>query len=196
MSDTLAGGRQKQAASGGVLLAAISLLAAVLVIAGLFYAAGTGARHKAALAAAGCAPNLSPSGEDCTTVHMLFSRYKAITTPVIQQLNTDAAAYAASERRDLAKAEAALTAEVTVENAFGARLARFPFPPAVAPLAKELIQAIDARAQLTARQARSPSLARLRSFNGRVRVASAVVRTKMKLVRKALGLPPTANQEP
>lgn len=186
MSENFAGGRQEQAAAGGVLLAIISLLAAVLVIAGLFYATGTSGRHKAALAAAGCAPNLSPSGQDCTTMRMLLRRYKTITTPAVQQLKTDAAAYTASERHNLARAEAALTAEVTVEKALAARLARFPFPPAVAPLAKALLQANDARAQLTAQQARSSSLTQLRSFNGRVRAASTAVRIKMKLVRKAL----------
>jgi hypothetical protein len=174
---------------------AVSVLSAVLVAAGLLYAAGTGERHKAALAAAGCEPNLSPSGEDCTTVAMLVGRYKTMTTPAAQQLTADAAAYAASEGHSLPRARAALTAEVTVEKALGGRLARFPFPPAVAPLAKALIQANDDCAQLTARQARSSSLRQARSFNSRVKVARAVVRSKLRLVRRALGSPPTTSQE-
>ena len=180
----------------GLVVAAISVLAAVLVIAGLVYAAGTSGRHKAALAAAGCEPNLSPSGLQCTTVQMLTSRYAAITAPVNQQLKTDMAAYGASEWRHLAAARAALTAEVTVENSFGASLARFPFPPDTAQLAKTLIQVNETRAQLTAEQARSSSLKRLRSFNRRVKAAAAAVRAAVTLVRQSLDSPPAASQEP
>ena len=50
------------------------------MIAGLAYAAGTGGRHKAALAFAQCEPNLSPSGLQCTTVQMLTRQYTAIMT--------------------------------------------------------------------------------------------------------------------
>ena len=194
-SETYARGGQPTTA-GAVLVGLISVLSAVLVIAGIFYAAGTSGRHKAALAAAGCEPNLSPSGLPCTTVQMLATQYAAITTPASQQLTTDQAAYTAAERRHLAPAEAALTAEVTVENALGTSLARFPFPPAVAPPARVLIAANRALARLTAEQARSSSLARLRSFNGRVAVAGATVGADMKIVRKALSSPPAASEEP
>jgi hypothetical protein len=192
MSETYGIGGQEQTSVGGVILGAISFLAAVLVIAGLIYAMGTGERHQAALAAAGCEPNLSPSGLQCTTYQVLTSQYMSIMAPSIQQLNTDVAAYTANERHHLAAAEAALTAEVTSENAFGTSLARFPFPPAIAPMAKALIQANRARAKLTAEQARSSSLARLRSLNGRVRSASIAVQTEMKLIRKALDSPAPA----
>lgn len=196
MSETYARGGQPAARADSVMTVAISVLAAVLVIAGLIYAAGTSGRHKAVLAAAGCEPNLSPSGLQCTTVQMLAGQYAAITTPAIQQLNTDVAAYTASERHHLAGAEAALKAEVTLADALGTRLARFPFPPAVAPVAAVLIRAIRVRAKLTAEQARSSSLTELRSFNGRIDVASAAVQTEMKRIRKALAVRPTPNQEP
>ena len=189
-------GGQKSTRSGGLILAAIAVLSALLVIWGLYYAAGTGARHQAALAAAGCEPNLSPSGVQCTTVWMLERRYVAITTPAIQQLNTDVAAYSASEGHNLSSAEAALKAEVTSASAFETSLAHFPFPPVVAPVAKSLIDAIQARMRLTVEQARSPSLARLRSFNDRVNRAGDAVQTELKLVRTALYTRPTAAQEP
>jgi hypothetical protein len=195
-SDTYASGGMQETSAGGVIVVAISFLAAVLVVAGLVYAAGTSGRHKAALAAAGCEPNLSPSGLPCTTAHMLASQYMKITTPAIQQLNADVAAYTASERHNLAAAEEALTAEVTSAHALETSLARFPFPPAIAPRAKALIQAIHARAKLTAEQARSSSLFQLRSFNHRINVAGAIVRAEMKLVRQALDSRPTASQEP
>jgi hypothetical protein len=196
MSETYARGGREQQTLDSVIVAVISLLAAVLVIAGLVYAAGAGERHKAALAAAGCEPNLSASGLPCTTAQMLASRYRTMSTSVSQQLTTDMAAYGASERHHLASAKSALTAEVAIENAFGTSLARFPFPPLIAPMAKALIQANQARAELTAEQARSSSLTRLRSFNHRVTAADVAVRTDLKLVRKALAAPPTASQEP
>jgi hypothetical protein len=196
MSEMSASGGKQDATAGRVILMAISFLAAVLVLAGLFYATGTGERHKAALAAAECEPNLSPSGLHCTTVPMLNSQYMAIVTPAVLQLNIDEAAYAANEKRDLATAEVALTAEIRSERALDARLASFPFPPSVSSVAKALIRANQARARLTAEQARSSSLAQLRSFNPQINVASATVQTKMKLLRKALGSRPTADQEP
>ena len=91
MSETYAGetyarGGQEQTTAGSVILVAISLLTAFLVIAGLGYAAGTGGRHKAALAAAGCEPNLSPSGLQCTTwrvIHAPRQKCKPITAEMV-----------------------------------------------------------------------------------------------------------------
>jgi hypothetical protein len=182
--------------AGGFIIVTISVLSAVLVLAGVAYAASTGARHQAALAAARCEPNLSPSGLQCTTVAMLVSRFSALTSPVTQQLHTDVAAYAASQRRHLAAAEAALTAEVTVEKAFGQSLARFPFPPAVAALARTLEQDNQGRLKLTAEQAQAPSLRLMRSLNRRVRSAAVAEAAQMSRVGQALTIAPTAGQEP
>jgi hypothetical protein len=192
MSETGAGGGQEETTAGGVIIAVSSVLAALLVIAGLWYASGTGARHEAALAAASCEPNLSPSGLPCTTAQMLAREYLAIMTPASQQLNADVAAYTASEKHNLAEAEAALTAEVTSERAFDTSLAAITFPPAIAPLAKSLIRADQARAVLTAEQARSSSLTRMRSFDRRVQAAGAAAQTQLALIRQALDSPPPA----
>jgi len=198
MSETYARRSQEPASTGGFILATISLLSAILVIAALVYATGIGARRKALLAAGDCAPvaSLVVTGLDCTTEQQLAGQYTKITTPAIQQLNADVAAYVANEGHDLAAAESALKAEVASADAFDASLARFPFPPAVAPAAKALIQAIHVRVGVTIEQARSSSLARLRSFNDRVNRADTAIQTEMKLVRKALDARPTASQEP
>jgi hypothetical protein len=164
-----------------------SCLAAVLVIAGIIYAAGAGQRTQAALAAAGCEPGLAPPGQPCTTRQMLISQYTAILTPASRQLNSDIAACTASERHDLlAAAEVALTAEVTTEKAFGTSLTGIAFPPAIAPEARALVRADQALATLTAEQARSSTLAELRSFDPRVQAAGAAVQTDMQLILKAL----------
>ena len=192
MSDTYARGGQEQTASGGFLIVAISLLSTILVLGALVYAAGTSERHKAALQAAGCEPNLSPAGLQCTTSEMLFNQYVSIMTPDVQQLNTDMAAYTANERRNLAAAETALTAEVASEHSFDSSVGAIQFPPNIAPIAKALLQANQARAALTAEQARSSSLTQLRSFNRRVKADSTAVATEMGLIRKALDGPPVA----
>lgn len=192
MSQTYAKDGQGRTIAGGAILLASSALAAVLVVAGLLYAAGTGPRHQAALAAAGCEPGLAPSGLPCTTAAMLARQYETIMITDSQQLNADMAAYAVNERHDLAAAEAALTADVTAQNALDASLAAITFPPAIAPIAAALIRAGQARAQLIAEQAHSSTLSQLRSFNDRVQLASAAIQAQLQLMLKALDSPPQA----
>jgi hypothetical protein len=194
MSEAYARGGQPRNIAGGVILILSSLLAAILVAAGLMYAMGTSARHEAAITAADCEPGLAPDGLQCTTAQMLTSQYTAIVTPASQQLATDMAAYTASERRNLAAAHMALTAEVMSEHAFGTNLAAIKFPVTMAPIAQALIQANQARAKLTAEQAQSTSLAQLRSFNHQVQAANAAVQAEMKLLSKALATNPPGAQ--
>ncbi len=220
-SETYGIGSQEQTAAGRVILMVSSFLAALLVIAGLIYATGNSARHKAALAAAGCEPSLFISGMPCTTEQMMASQYEAIVTPATQQLSTETAAYAVNERRHLAAAEADLSAEVVTEQAFDKSLAAVTFTPQnratadaliqdatssgspvplaaaiftpqVTAKADALIQADQVLLTLLAEQARSASLTQLRSFNHRVQVASAAVQTEMNLIRQALDSPPPA----
>ena len=217
MSETYAwpGRDQRMETVGRVIIVGVSLLSAFLVIAGLIYATGASARHKAAIAAAGCEPTLFISGLPCTTLPMIASQYQTIVTPVTQQLTTEMAAYAVNQRHDLAAAEAALSAEVATEQAFDNSLAAMTFTPqnehtadvliqnatsngAAVPLssalftpqltviANALIQANQALATLLAEQARSSSLTQLRSFNHRAKVDRAAVRTEMNLLLKAL----------
>jgi hypothetical protein len=179
--------RQEQI--GKVILIIASCLSAALVIAGLIYATGTGARMEANLLASGCEPGLSSDAQACTTQPMLASQYLAVVTPATQQLNVDVAAYAASEGHSLAAAEAVLAAEVTSIHAFDASLGGIEFPPAITPLVQALIRANQARAELIAEQARSSSLSQLRSFDHRAQVASAAVQAEMNLILKAVDAP-------
>jgi hypothetical protein len=211
--------------SGQVIIVFVSVLSAILVIAGLIYAAGAGPRHMAALLAADCEPSLFISGLPCTTQPMLVSQYDAIVTPASKQLSADMVAYTANEGNNLAAAEAALTAEVGTEQALAnslaavtdtpqnranalalitsassngnpVPLAAVTFTPQSTVVANALIQADQALATLTAEQAKSSSLTRLRSFNPRVEAARAAVKTDMNLLLKALELPVTASQTP
>ncbi len=193
MSETYARGGQENTGAGGFILVVASLLAAVLVLAGLIYAAGTPARHRAALAAAGCEPSLSPAGVQCTTAQMLTQRFLAIMIPARQQLSADQAAYNVDVRRgNVAAAQIALMSEVTSEHTFDTSVGGITFPPAVMVIAETLIRANKARAVLTAKQAQSTSLVQLRSFNRRVDVAGVAVQKEVKLIRKVLASPSQA----
>jgi hypothetical protein len=169
-----------------------------LVIAGLAYLAGNGPRHQRALAAAGCEPNLSPEPSDvpCTTVWDIQRSYTKLTTTAISQLNADVAAYTANEGTNLAAAQAALSAEVTSATSLETNLTRFPFSAFVAPRAKVVVRAIQARIKLITEQARSTTLAQLQSFNAQVDAVSAAIETDMNLLHTAVFMRPTASQEP
>jgi len=175
--------------TGQVILLVSSALATLLVIAGLVYAGGTGGRDQATLAAAGCEPGLSSFAQACTTQPMLASQYKELSAPATQQLNVERDAYIASEGRDLAVAEAALTAEATTERAFDTSLAGVAFPPAIAGAAQAVIRDNQALAKLTAEQARSATLIQMRSLDPRAAAAAARVQTEMNLVLKAVDTP-------
>lgn len=222
MSETYA---EQETAVGGVLIAAISILAGILLLAGLFYAAGAGGRHKAALALNNCEPSLSPSGLPCNTQQMVVGQYNAMVNPVVTQLTGDTAAYRANERTHLAAAEAALMSEVAAEQTLDNSLtnaaytpqnyaralglittaadAGTPTPPAAILLtpqatviARALVRDNQALAALTTEQARSKSLAQLRSFNARAGADGVTVQNEMKLLRDALTTPIAAAQEP
>jgi hypothetical protein len=196
-----------------------------LVLAGLVYATGAGARHKTALAINNCEPSMSPSGLPCITQQMVISQYNGIVNPAGKLLAADMAAYNVNERRNLAAAEAALTSEVATEQALDNSLAAAaytpqsygnaitlitiaadhgnPAPSAAILLTPQATAVADAAvrdnqalATLTAQQAKSTSLTQLRSFNTRAAADTATVQAEMKLIGKTLAAPLTAAEEP
>ncbi len=222
--DYARGGREEGRA-GGVILAFVSSLSALLVLLGLVYATGARERTRVSLADFDCAPSLFISGLPCTTQRAVLTRFESITNPAVQQLNIDVAAYNVSERHNLAAAETALRAELTTEQAFENNLAApifssqshadanalivdatsfgnpvplasVTFTPQVTPMVSALIRDIQNVAKLTAEQAGSSSLVQLRSFNGRVDAATAVAQTEIKAIRQVLSVHPTASEEP
>ena len=80
MSETYADDYEPETV-GGFLVVAISILSGILVLAGLLYATGTGARHKTALAVNNCEPSMSPSGLPCNTQQMVIGEYNGIVNP-------------------------------------------------------------------------------------------------------------------
>ena len=211
-------GDEENTRLGAVILMITGFIATVLVIAGLIYAVGIPARHKAAVIAGDCEPSLFITALPCTTQPMVMSQYEAVVNPATKQLSADAAAYRADETHNLVLAQAAVTAEVTTEQALdnslaammynpqnraralsqitGAEMVGNPIPstaitfsPRMTVVADALVQATQALAKLNAEQARSSSLIQMRSFNAQVEVATAKVETEMGLLRKAVATP-------
>jgi hypothetical protein len=118
------------------------------------------------------------------------ARYLAIATAANHRLEIANDGYKKDELGSLAAAKADLRSEVATETSFDEQLAQIPFPPNVASIARALILANEQRGAFTARQARSTSLAQLRSFDARHAATDAAVEVQVRLIRKALHLPP------
>ena len=224
MSETYADDYEPETV-GGFLVVAISILSGILVLAGLLYATGTGARHKTALAVNNCEPSMSPSGLPCNTQQMVIGEYNGIVNPASKLLAADMAAYNVNEKHHLAAAEAALTSEVATEQALDNSLAAVAYTPQnyanainlitlafdsggntpgaailltpqATAIANTAMRDNQALAKLTAQQAKSTTLTQLQSFNTKVAADTATVQAEMKLIGKTLATPITAAQEP
>jgi hypothetical protein len=160
---------------GASVLAGFLLILAVVVLIALPRQNGTPPAPAAPAAA-----KLSPSAE----------RYLAIANPANHSLEVSNNAYKKDELGNLAAAKSDLRAEVATETLFDTRLAQIPFPLSDASIVRALIAANQQRGALTARQARSASLAQLRSLDARHQATDAAVEGQVRQLRKALGLPP------
>jgi hypothetical protein len=160
----------------------------------------------AALAAAGCVsqaaqPASHPSRHSTRAVtaqvsradlKILAARYLVIARPANHRLDVEVDGYGDAEHDDLATAEKDLREETATERQFDAELLRIRFPSWIAMTAQALVRANDRRIALTERQARSASLASLRSDDHRHEAADAAVETQARQIRLFLGLPPPA----
>ena len=144
------------------------------------------------LLAAGCTLSGHPQGTGGQAAHQgsLAAEYLAAAGPANRRLDAEVQSYTDHEHGNLAAAEAALRAEAVTERWFDECLLKIPFPPLVAATARTLARANQRRAELTVRQAGSPSLAALQSFKRRHQSADAAVEAQVKAIRRALGLPP------
>lgn len=121
----------------------------------------------------------------------LASRYLAIARPANHRLEHEVDGFAEHRRRrDLTAATADLRAEAATERWFDRRLAAIAFPAAIAVIARALIGANEHRIALTEQEALSATIGSLRSFTAGHRAADAAVEAQVRLIRRALGLPP------
>jgi hypothetical protein len=180
MSSRISNASGPRSRLGGVLIGTAALVATVLVVLAVIYALNLPGQQQPPASA----------GAAAGTPSALARRYLAIADPANHRLDVANNGFTAAERGNLAAAKADLRAEVATETRFDQQLAAIPFPPAIAAIARAMIRANHARGALTARQARSASLVQLRSFDQRHKAADAAVEVQVRLIRKALHLPP------
>jgi hypothetical protein len=169
---------------GIALLVAASLLAGVLLILALMYAANfDGWRNVPKAPAEAAAPTDAQ-------LAALGRSYLKIANPSNAQLNNEVTAFTASESNNLAAASSSLKAEVTTAGLFDRQLAAIKFPAAIEAIARDVIAANQARGRVIARQARAKTLARMQALNAQHQAADAAVEAQVKRLRQALHLPP------
>jgi hypothetical protein len=135
-------------------------------------------------------PAPAPAAAASAQLAVAARSYLAIADPSDKQLDAEEDAYADDERDDLAAAKAELRAQVATERQFDTELAAIKFPATVEATAQALIRANKARFRVTLRQARSTTLAALRSLDTARKAGDAAVETQALLIRKELHLPP------
>jgi hypothetical protein len=162
---------------------------AVVLFAAVLLAAGCAGSHPAKTAAPARQVRTA-STVSAAQLHALAARYLAIAEPANERLDHEVDGYEDNSHHNLPAAEADLRAQAATEHEFDRQLSRIPFPLPIAAMAQALIGANQIRIGLTGQQARSSSLAQLRSFDHRHHAADAAVETQVRIIRQALGLPP------
>jgi len=163
---------------------------AVVMVILMLLAASCAASPPAGKAGRAASQGAPPAKASPGGMRVLAAAYLAVARPANHRLETEVDGFTRHQRDDLAAAEADLRAEAATEHRFDQLLSKIPFPPRIAVTARALIQANQRRAALTGQQARSSSVTGLLSFAGRHRAADAAVEAQVRIIRRALGLPP------
>jgi hypothetical protein len=168
---------------------AMTLLAVVLTVG--CAGGGTGSASGPQVSPIGA--KRSASARPAWQLKALARRYLAIATPANHRLDVANDGFEDHERDDLHAAEADLRTQTATERWFDRHLAKISFPPAIEAMARALIEANETRIRLTGLQAGSGSLIELRSFDHGHAAADQAVENEVKLIRKALRLPPPSS---
>lgn len=171
------------------------MLGALIVISGCASSSATSPASQSPSAAgspsaSGRASPAASATPAPASIRRLAADYLAVAGPANHRLDVEVDGFGDHRRDDLAEADADLRAEAATELHFDRQLSRIPFPAAIAAIASALIRANQSRIALTRREARSGSLAELRSFTSTHKAADAAVEVQVRAIRKALSLPP------
>jgi hypothetical protein len=164
-----------------------------LVMAMVAGCAGGGPASTSAQQVSHPGPKDSASPGPTWQLKALARKYMAVAKPANRRLDPANDSFADSEHDDLAAARADLISEAATERWFDEHLAKIPFPPAIEAMVRSLIAANTDRIKLTGLQARSDSLSELQSFDHAHKGADQAVENEVKLIRRALRLPPPAD---
>jgi hypothetical protein len=169
---------------GRGILAGATVLAVLLLI-GAVYAVYMMTRQPA--------PPRAPASAASRSLAAYGREYLAIASPSDKVLDPEEDGYADNEMHNLAAAEADLRAQVATEKQFDTQLAAIRFPAAIEATARALIKANEGRFRITERQARSRTLARLRSMDAMREAGNAAVEVQVARIRRQLHLPPESS---
>jgi hypothetical protein len=170
-------------------------LAAAGCLAGLAAGCGSGQPSAASTSQPSQAsPSSSPAAAATeisrADVRALARQYLKIAKPANHRLDVDNDGYSDNEHDDLAAAQQDLRGEIATERRFDRQLLAIKFPAPVEAAARSLVRSNQARIKLTSQQARSTSLAQLRTFDKRHAAADAGLEDEARLIRVFLRLPP------
>jgi hypothetical protein len=164
---------------------------AMAMVAGCGGSGGTAGVPAQQVAQNGPKPSASPVPS--WQLKALARKYLAVAKPANRRLDTANDSFEDSEHGNLPAARGDLRSEAATERWFDHHLAKIAFPPAIEAMVRALIEANSYRIKLTSLQAKSDSLAELRSFDTAHQGTDEAVENEVKLVRQALRLPPPAD---
>jgi hypothetical protein len=157
----------KRNATGFLLLAVPSLVAAALLILAVPYYAGASAR--------------------------IASLYTNLAGPADRALAPVLADYSRDQHHSLNAARLDLSDEAKIEVSFDTQLGEITFPSGAHAHVDLLIAADQKRLQLIRLQMQARTLRKMRSFDARVQAAVAAVEVQVQIIRSDLGLPARPN---
>ena len=177
--------RPRRASPGRITGRAMATVSCLMVL-----AAGCGSGQPASPSPRPTSPRQSSPAAPSSRTRTLAASYLAIAKPANHSLDTEVNGFTRNERSNLIAAEADLRAQAVTERWFDRRLLQLSFPAPIEAIVRALIRVNQSRAALADRQARSASVAQLRSFASRHKAADAAVEVQVRIIRADLGLPP------
>jgi hypothetical protein len=138
----------------------------------------------------GCAASSPDSVVGATHGHTPASQYLAIATTGNDRLETDIDGLTGRDRDRLSASVVDLRDASVTEKVFDRALLVIALPPAIERIAERLYSVNQSRAKLTTQAALARNLGELHHYEAQISVANASVETQVRLIRRALDLPP------
>lgn len=186
MTDAAHGRRRTSQAT----VAAIGVVGGLAVLAGGCSSGQSSAASSQPQASPAAASSPVTTGISGAELRGLARQYLKIATPANHLLDVENDGYGDNEHDNLAAARKDLLGEIATEHTFDRQILAIRFPAAIEAVARKLVTSNNARVALTAQQARSTSLAQLRSFDKRHAAANAGLEDEVRQIRVLLRLPP------
>jgi hypothetical protein len=150
------------------------------------------ARHRVVTLVLGCTLTVSACSDGHST-SAAGKRYLAIAEPANDKLETAFDALEVGDHDNLSASQSDLRNVMNAERTFDRDLLRLALPSDAEATAHALVKVNESRADLTDLASESTTLPDLRGFDDRLSAANADVESRVRTLRKQLGLPPPDN---